>query len=89
MQDVTLIHAQSVGQAVNLAREHARKGDSVLFSPGFAAGGFENSTSERGASFVRAIRSTTSNTIPSTEEPSHHLHVATGIKDTLARKIAA
>lgn len=89
MQDVTLIHAQSVVQAVGLAREHARKGDCILFSPGFAAGGFENSTSERGAAFVRAIRSSTSSTTVSTDEPSHHLHVATGIKDTLARKLTA
>lgn len=57
MHDVTLIHAQSVGQAVDMAKEHARKGDGVVFSPGFAAGGFERSVAERGATFMRAVRS--------------------------------
>ena len=46
----------SIEEAVRTALEHATKGDRVLFSPGFDAGGMEGSKLERGERFVRAVR---------------------------------
>lgn len=80
MQDVTLLHAQSVRQSVDMAKDHARKGDNVIFSPGFAAGGFERSSSERGAAFMRAIRSATDSVDDSVFLPS------TGVKSLVVTK---
>jgi UDP-N-acetylmuramoylalanine-D-glutamate ligase len=48
--------ASSVEEAARLALEHARKGDKVLFSPGFDVGGFDSSRKERSERFVRAVR---------------------------------
>jgi len=48
--------APSLEEAVRIAFEHARKGDRVLFSPGFDAGGFDRSRKERGERFVKAVR---------------------------------
>lgn len=46
----------SIDEAVRTAFECAQKGDRVLFSPGFDAGGVEGSKIERGERFVRAVR---------------------------------
>ena len=55
--DTALIYsAPSVEEAVRLARDYARVGDKVLFSPGFSAGGLDASRIERGERFVRAVR---------------------------------
>jgi UDP-N-acetylmuramoylalanine--D-glutamate ligase len=56
MEHIEIISAPSLEEAVHLAREHARAGDSVLFSPAFAAGGLDASRKERGERFVRAVR---------------------------------
>ncbi len=57
MKDVNVISAPSIEEATRLAMENAKKGDRVLFSPGFEAYGFDGSRRERGERFVRAVRS--------------------------------
>jgi len=54
---LTVLSAPSVEEAVRSALDHANKGDKVLFSPAFAAGGMDRSRHERGERFVRAVRS--------------------------------
>jgi UDP-N-acetylmuramoylalanine-D-glutamate ligase len=56
LDHVEMLSAPSVEEAVRLARDHARSGDRVLFSPAFAAAGFDASRKERGERFVRAVR---------------------------------
>lgn len=56
IDNVEILSAPSIEEAVRLARDHARHGDRVLFSPGFGAGGLEASRKERGDAFVRAVR---------------------------------
>ncbi len=56
LESVEVISAPSIEEAVRLSREHARSGDKVLFSPGFAAAGIDASRKERGERFVRAVR---------------------------------
>ncbi len=56
LNHVEVISAPSLEEAARLAFEHAKKGDRVLFSPGFAAGGFDRSRKERGERFVKAVR---------------------------------
>lgn len=46
----------SIEEAVRMAVESARKGDIVLFSPGFEAVGVDSSRKERGERFVRTVR---------------------------------
>lgn len=53
---VEILSAPSIEEAVRMAYEHARADDKVLFSPGFAAGGFDASRKERGEKFVRMVR---------------------------------
>lgn len=53
---VHVISAPSLEEAARLALENAKKGDRVLFSPGFEAGGFDRSRKERGEHFVKAVR---------------------------------
>jgi UDP-N-acetylmuramoylalanine--D-glutamate ligase len=48
--------ASSVEEAVSIAMSNAKKGDCVLFSPGFGAGGLDQSRKERGDRFMRAVR---------------------------------
>lgn len=55
--DLPIQSARSVEEATHLAFEYAHKGDTVLFSPGFDAGGFDGSRRERGERFVRSVRS--------------------------------
>ena len=59
MQDIEGVVVKSVtsiGEAVRTAFECAKKGDRVLFSPGFDAGGVEGSKIDRGERFVRVVR---------------------------------
>lgn len=56
MTGVAVHQARDLGDAVALAREHARKGDRILFSPAFNASGVFKSRRERGESFAKAIR---------------------------------
>ena len=46
----------SIEEAVTRAMEKSVKGGRVLFSPGFGAGGLDQSRKERGEKFVRAVR---------------------------------
>lgn len=56
LDDIDIISVPSLEEATRVALERAHKGDKVLFSPGFAAGGFDSSRKERGERFVRAVR---------------------------------
>ncbi|MCX6715433.1 MAG: hypothetical protein NT077_00235 [Candidatus Taylorbacteria bacterium] len=56
MENVTVLSAPSLEEAVRQARDHAKKGDKVLFSPAFEACGIDASRKERGERFVRAVR---------------------------------
>ena len=56
MEHVAVVSAPSLEEAVRLAADHADKGDKVLFSPAFEAGGIDSSRRERGERFVRAVR---------------------------------
>jgi len=49
-------YAPTIEDAVRMARESARRGDKVLFSPTFDAYGVEKSRAERGEKFVKAVR---------------------------------
>ncbi len=57
LEGVEVISVPSIEEAVRTAMEHARKGDKILFSPAFAAGGLDGSRAERGERFLRAVRS--------------------------------
>jgi UDP-N-acetylmuramoylalanine--D-glutamate ligase len=56
VEGLTVISAPSIEEAARLAFENARKGDRVIFSPGFEAAGLDRSRTERGERFVRAVR---------------------------------
>ncbi len=56
LEGVDVHSAPSVEEGVRIALEHAKKGDRVLFSPGFEAGGFDTSRTDRGERFVKAVR---------------------------------
>ncbi|MEN9524068.1 MAG: UDP-N-acetylmuramoylalanine--D-glutamate ligase, partial [Candidatus Parcubacteria bacterium] len=56
IKDLKVYSKPTIEEAVLTAFEHAEKGDRVLFSPGFAAGGVDGSRVERGERFVRAVR---------------------------------
>jgi UDP-N-acetylmuramoylalanine--D-glutamate ligase len=56
LEGVAVRSVPSIDEAVRTAFECAQKGDRVLFSPGFDAGGVEGSKLERGEKFVRAVR---------------------------------
>ncbi len=56
LEGVDVHSAPSLEEAVRLALERAKKGDRVVFSPGFEAGGIDRSRAERGERFVRAVR---------------------------------
>jgi len=56
IKGVNMCAAPSLEESVRMALEHANKGDCVLFSPAFEAGGFDRSRMERGERFVRAVR---------------------------------
>ncbi len=48
--------AHTIEDAVKTARDHAAKGEAVLFSPGFEACGVDVSRRTRGERFVKAVR---------------------------------
>ncbi len=54
--DVEFVQAASLEDAVKIAKEKAKKGDRVLFSPAFEAIGIHASRKERGEKFVKAVR---------------------------------
>ncbi len=56
LENIAVLSVPSVEEGVRLAFEHAKKGDRVLFSPAFEAGGMDGSRTERGERFVRAVR---------------------------------
>ena len=56
LDKVEVISVPSIEEAARSALDHAKKGDRVLFSPGFAAAGLDGSRIERGERFVRAVR---------------------------------
>ncbi len=56
IKDVDIHSAVSIEDAVKIAMDNAKKGDIVLFSPGFEAGGFDHSRKDRGERFVRIVR---------------------------------
>lgn len=53
---LAVISAPSLEEAVRSAMDAARKGDAVLYSPGFPPGGIDQSRRARGERFVRAVR---------------------------------
>lgn len=48
--------AHTTEDAVKIARDHAGKGEAVLFSPGFEACGVDISRQTRGEKFIKAVR---------------------------------
>jgi UDP-N-acetylmuramoylalanine-D-glutamate ligase len=56
IKDLPCFSTNSIEEAVKLAREHAGRGEAVLFSPGFEARGIDISRRERGDRFVKAVR---------------------------------
>ena len=56
IKDLPCYFSQSVLDAVEIAREHAGKGDRVIFSPGFEARGYDKTRKARGDTFVKAVR---------------------------------
>lgn len=56
LEEVDFVQALSLEEAVKEALAHAKKGDRVLFSPGFDAVGVDISRKERGERFVKAVR---------------------------------
>jgi UDP-N-acetylmuramoylalanine-D-glutamate ligase len=61
IDSVKVLSAGSLEEAVVMAMDNAQKGDCVLFSPGFGAGGLDRSRKERGERFVKAVRGLVSN----------------------------
>lgn len=57
LEDIDIIQVLSLEDAVEKAKEIAKKGNIVLFSPGFDAVGIDVSRKERGERFVKAVRS--------------------------------
>ena len=56
LKDVIVMNALTLEQAVISAKDNAKKGDRVLFSPGLEAVGIDISRKDRGERFVRAVR---------------------------------
>lgn len=56
IKEVNTKSVPTIEEAVRIAYESSRKGDIVLFSPAFEAGGADVSRKERGERFVRAVR---------------------------------
>ncbi|MEK7095396.1 MAG: hypothetical protein AAB917_01935 [Patescibacteria group bacterium] len=57
LMDITYLRAPDLEEAVILAKENAKKGDRVLFSPGCEAIGVDASRKDRAERFVKAVRS--------------------------------
>jgi UDP-N-acetylmuramoylalanine-D-glutamate ligase len=56
IENLKCLSAPSIEAAVKLARAEAKAGDRILYSPAFAAGGYDRSRAERGERFVKAVR---------------------------------
>jgi UDP-N-acetylmuramoylalanine-D-glutamate ligase len=56
MEGVNVISAPSLEEAVRQAMDSAKKGDVILYSPAFEAGGVDCSRKERSERFQRAVR---------------------------------
>ena len=56
IENLKICSSPSLEESVRQAIECANKGDKILFSPGFEAGGFDLSRKERGERFVKAVR---------------------------------
>ncbi len=56
LPEVEFVQVLSLEEAVGEALNHAKKGEKVLFSPGFDAVGIDISRKERGERFVKAVR---------------------------------
>lgn len=56
LKNINIFHALDIDQAVKIAKENAKKGDKVLFSPGFNAIGVYISRKDRGEGFIKAVR---------------------------------
>lgn len=57
LDGITVFSAPSLEEAARISVENAKKGDKILFSPGFEALGYDSNRKERGERFVRALRS--------------------------------
>ncbi len=57
LEEINIYSVPSIEEATRLAFEQAKKGDKVLFSPGFEVAGLDNSRKERGERFVKSVRS--------------------------------
>ncbi len=56
IKGIVVKSSPSLEEAVRIAEESAKKGDIVLFSPGFEAVGIDGSRKERGEKFIRLVR---------------------------------
>lgn len=56
IKDTKVLEVSNLEEAVQIAKDNAKKGDKVLFSPGFDAVGIDISRKERGERFVKAVR---------------------------------
>jgi UDP-N-acetylmuramoylalanine-D-glutamate ligase len=56
IENLKCLSAPSVEVAVKLARAEAKAGDRILYSPAFAAAGYDPSRAARGERFVKAVR---------------------------------
>ncbi len=54
---ITVLSAPSMEEAIRISAETARKGDIVIFSPGFESLGPDGSRKDRGEKFTRLVRS--------------------------------
>ena len=56
MEKLKCLSAPSIEAAVKLARAESKAGDRVLYSPAFAAAGYDSCRAERGERYVKAVR---------------------------------
>lgn len=56
VEELEILSAPTVEEAVLISKEISKPGDKVLFSPAFAAGGFDLSRKERSERFARAVK---------------------------------
>ncbi len=56
IQNIVVLSAPSLDEAVRMATENAKKGDVVLYSPGFESLGLDGSRKDRGEKFTRIVR---------------------------------
>ena len=56
IENLKCLSAPSIEAAVKIARAEAKSGDRILYSPAFAAAGYDRSRAERGERYVKAVR---------------------------------